>query len=276
MANTLVSASWLLSHSADPNIRIVDTRFTLGKPDAGQAAYDAGHIPGAVFADLERHLCAAARPDRRGGRHPIPTAEQMEKTLSTLGISNDLHLIAYDDGGFYAPHFWWLMRYFGHENCSVLDGGLPAWIKVGGPITSEKPQYSGTFCAKLNPNMLVDALHVQHRNTGAVLVDSRAGERFRGEVEAIDRKAGHIPGAINMDWADGLINGHFKSSAEQADRFKNVATAPDLIIYCGSGVSAGANMLALELAGISHAKLYAGSWSDWISEDSRPIATGPE
>lgn len=271
MPTPLVTAAWLLQHPPDPNIRVVDTRFVLGKPDAGREAFAAGHIPGAVFVDLERDLSAHPHPDRRGGRHPLPTIIKLEETLSKLGILNEQHVVAYDDGGFFAAHFWWLLRYLGHDSVSILDGGLPAWT---GPRETVARHYSGHFHAKPRAEMLVDANYVQNRGSASVLMDSRAPERFRGEVEPIDWKAGHIPGAINKDWANGLENGHFKSSEAQGDRFKDVRNAGEVIVYCGSGVSAGANMLALELAGIHGAKLYAGSWSDWASDDTRPIATG--
>ena len=271
MSIPLVSGAWLLQHHLDPNVHVVDARFVLGNPDAGREAFASGHIPGAVFADLERDLSDHPQPDRRGGRHPLPAIAKLEKSLSKLGISNEQHVVAYDGGGFFAAHFWWMLRYLGHDEVSVLDGGLPSWT---GPLETVVRQYSGNFHAKPRTEMLVDAHYVRNRGTGSVLIDSRAPERFRGDVEPIDRKAGHIPGAINKDWANGLENGHFKSSEAQLERFKDVRNATEVIVYCGSGVSAGANMLTLELAGIHGAKLYAGSWSDWVSDDARPIATG--
>lgn len=282
MADLLVSPEWLLEHYQNPRVRIVDTRFTLGKPDAGQAAYDAGHIPGAVFIDLEKDLSAPVRPDRVGGRHPMPSSEQFEAVLSRLGISNGDHVVAYDDpstgSGFYAAHLWWILRYLGHDEVSVLNGGLPAWIAAGGSISTEAPApASANFVANPKNEMLVDAAYVQNRPANSVLVDSRAPERFRGEVEPLDWKAGHIPGAVNRNWADGLAPDRtWKSAEEQSGRFAELSNGGgnEVIVYCGSGVSAGGNLLALELAGVPNVKLYAGSWSDWISDDSRPIATG--
>ena len=224
-----------------------------------------------MFADLERDLSAHPQPDRRGGRHPLPTIAMLEESLSKLGISNGQHVVAYDDGGFFAAHFWWMLRYLGHDEVSVLDGGLPAWT---GPLETEARHYTGDFHANPRTEMLVDAAYVVNRESSSVLMDSRAPERFRGDVEPLDWKAGHIPGAINREWSGGLAQGHFKPGAAQLERFKDVLDAAEVIVYCGSGVSAGANMLALELAGIHGAKLYAGSWSDWVSDDARPIATG--
>ena len=271
MSTCLISAAWLLENHRNPNVRIVDTRFVLGKPDAGRDAYAGGHIPGAVFADLERDLSAQPQPDRRGGRHPLPTIANLEESLSKMGISNGQHVVAYDDGGFYAAHFWWMLRYLGHDEVSVLNGGLPAWT---GPLETAANHFSGNFQANPRSEMLVDAAYVRDREGSSALIDSRAPERFRGDVEPLDWKAGHIPGAINKDWSSSLEKGHFKPGEAQLERFKDVLDAAEVIVYCGSGVSAGANMLALELAGIQGAKFYAGSWSDWASDNARPIATG--
>lgn len=275
----LVSPTWLAEHAADEAVRIVDTRFTLGKPDAGANAYLAGHIPGAVFVDLERDLSGPVRADRVGGRHPMPPVADLERALSALGISNGHHVVAYDDpstgGGFYAAHFWWLLRYLGHDRVSVLNGGLPAWLAAGGLLETAVPsKNSGHFVAAPRPEMVVDATYVAGRPDGTVLLDSRAPERYRGDVEPLDWKAGHIPGAWNRNWADGVSGGRYLDGEAQRARFADVAGAEEIVVYCGSGVSAGGNLLALELAGISGAKLYAGSWSDWVSNLDHPIANG--
>lgn len=275
MTALLVEPAWLLEHYKDTELRLVDTRFALGKPDAGRLAFEAGHLPGAVFADLERDLSAPVRPDRVGGRHPIPCVEHLEALFSRLGISRQHHVVAYDDPstgtGFYAAHLWWLLRYLGHDNVSVLDGGLPAWLAAGGELeTAVSTPQSATFRATVRPDMIVDAAGVAARAESTVLVDSRAPERYRGEVEPLDWKAGHIPGAINISWADGLQEGRWKSAEEQESRFPEAAVT---IVYCGSGVSAAGNLFAMELAGIENVKLYPGSWSDWISDPDRPIET---
>jgi thiosulfate/3-mercaptopyruvate sulfurtransferase len=157
---------------------------------------------------------------------------------------------------------------------SVLDGGLPAWLAAGGPLETEERRTAADFKAHPAPAMVVDAAYVQARSASTTLIDSRAPDRFRGDTEPLDWKAGHIPGAINRNWADSLREGHWKTPDEQRERFEQLQAADEIIVYCGSGVSAAGNLLALELAGFSNAKLYAGSWSDWISDDARPVATG--
>jgi thiosulfate/3-mercaptopyruvate sulfurtransferase len=274
----LVSVDWLLEPLNV--VKLVDVRFALGKPDFGLEAYQAGHLPGAVFLDLERDLSSPVRDDRVGGRHPLPNPEKLGEKLSSLGIGNSSLVVFYDDPssgqGFYAAHGWWLLRWLGHDNVVVLDGGLPAWLKAGGKLeTGTTSTSSTTFTANVRPEMVVNAAQVAARSFSAALLDSRAAPRYRGEVEPLDWKAGHIPGAINMDWSDGLsANGTFKPSLEQQERFSTLENAEEVLVYCGSGVSAGANMLALELAGVKNAKLYAGSWSDWVSNSSNPVAVG--
>ena len=275
----LVSASWLLSKLDDPNVVLIDTRFTLGSPRTGLDAYQLGHIPGARFADLERDLSAPVHPNRVGGRHPLPAVETLAATLSQLGISNRHHVIAYDDpntgAAFCATHLWWMLRYLGHDMVSVLDGGLPAWLAAGGSLTAEIPTHvPATFIAKPRAEMLVDANYVQHRPQGTVLIDSRAPERFRGDVEPLDWKPGHIPGAINLNWASAMEQGHWKSPEAQQASIEPIKQNAEIVFYCGSGISATANLFELELAGVKGAKLYAGSWSDWISDPLRGIEAG--
>lgn len=276
----LVSASWLLSKLDDPNVLVIDTRFTLGNPQAGLRAYHLGHIPGANFLDLERDLSAPVHPNRVGGRHPLPAVELLAATLSQIGISNRHHVIAYDDpstgAAFCATHLWWMLRYLGHDAISVLDGGLPAWLAAGGSLTTEIPtRVPATFIAKPRAEMLVDANYVQNRAQNTLLIDSRAPERFRGDVEPLDWKAGHIPGAINLNWASAMEQGHWKSPEAQQSRISDpIKGNAEIVFYCGSGISATANLFALELAGVKGAKLYAGSWSDWISDPLHDIATG--
>jgi thiosulfate/3-mercaptopyruvate sulfurtransferase len=196
--------------------------------------------------------------------------------LSELGIGNEHFLVAYDDPssgqGFYAAHVWWLLRYLGHDRVSVLDGGFRAWLAAGGTLETNLPTHARTsFTPRVRPEMLVDAEDVSTRGSGTILIDSR------GEVEPIDAKAGHIPGAINLDWAAGLeADGSFKSANAQAERFAVLEKAEEVLVYCGSGVSACGNLMALEVAGITGAKLYAGSWSDWIHRTDAPIAVGSD
>lgn len=272
--NPLVSAAWLLENIDNPNIRIVDTRFTLGQPQAGRKAFEAGHISGAVFLDLETDLSSPKRPDGSGGRHPLPDPQHVAAKLSSLGIGSEHLIVAYDDPstgqGFYAAHLWWLLRYLGHDQVRVLDGGIAAWTA---PLETSQTTYpKSTFTPRVRPEMLVNADDVATRAAHITLIDSRAPERYRGEVEPLDKKAGHIPDAVNLVWASALENGFWKSPENQRQRF-DFDTAENTIVYCGSGVSACANLLSLEVAGLHGAKLYAGSWSDWVSDDSRPIET---
>lgn len=278
MRSPLVGVAWLHEHLNDEQLRIVDCRFSLQDPQAGRQAYAAGHIPGALFLDLEQDLCAPVRPDRRGGRHPLPAPEALAQTLGARGIGNEHLVVAYDDppaGGMYAPHLWWLLRWLGHDRVAVLDGGIKAWKEAGYPVTPSAVEHSPTlFKANPRPEMVVDASFVAHRPAGTVLLDSRAPERYRGEVEPIDPVAGHIPGAINRNWLDSLdAAGKFKPAEAQLKRFEGLEG--EIVAYCGSGVSATVNVLALELIG-KKARLYAGSWSDWVSDPSRPVAKGQE
>ncbi len=280
MNSPIKSVQWLLEHHRDADVRVVDARFMLGQPDAGITAYRSGHVPGAVFLDLERDLSSPVRPDKKGGRHPLPNPDALAAKLGALGIGDDHFVIAYDDPstsqGFYAAHVWWLLRYLGHDRVAVLDGGWPTWANAGGTLETQTTHHPrSSFTPRVRNEMIVDADFVASRDERTVLVDSRAGARYRGEVEPIDPKAGHIPGAINRDWSAGLtVDGHWKSGEEQLARFNGLED--DLIVYCGSGVSATGNLLALEIAGQPGARLYAGSWSDWISESDRPVATGDD
>ena len=269
--NPLVSAAWLLENISNPNLRLVDTRFWLGQPSAGFEAYAVGHIEGAIFLDLETDLSSPKHPNGTGGRHPLPDPETLAKKLSSLGIGSEHLIVAYDDPstgqGFYAAHLWWLMRYLGHDQVQVLDGGLPAW--AGKLETSSSKYPKAMFSPQIRPEMLVSAEEVAARDAKTRLIDARAPERFCGLVEPLDKKAGHIPGAENLPWVSALEHGFWKSSVAQGQRFK-VEDTQAIILYCGSGVSACANALSLELAGVQGAKLYAGSWSDWVSDGSRP------
>lgn len=282
-ASPLKSAGWLVEHRADPNVCVLDCRFVLSDPLLGRIAYLAGHVPGAVYADLEMNLSGPVQPGGAGGRHPLPEPQLLAAWLGDQGIGDDSVVVAYDDptggNGFYAARAWWLLRWLGHTQVFVLDGGWPAYLAAGGPVSTEEPAPTSTgFTPQVQWDMLATAQDVQDRNRGGVLIDSRAPERYRGEVEPIDKKAGHIPGAVNRNWMGALDKGgHWQNAAAQAERLA-LGEAPS-IAYCGSGVSATPNVLARELAGIPlgpHNRLYAGSWSDWISDDTRDVATGDE
>ena len=261
---------------------LLDCRFSLAQPAAGEAAYREGHVPGAVYAHLERDLSGPKQLGGAGGRHPLPDPERLAAWLGGMGIGNDGTVLVYDDPsggqGFYAARAWWLLRWLGHTEVYVLDGGLPAYVQAGGELSAWIPAHRRTvFTPEVQPSWVVTAAEVQARSAGTLLIDSRAAARYRGDAEPIDPRAGHIPGAVNCDWAasqDGA--GHWRSGAEQAERLQ-VADAP-LIVYCGSGVSAAANLLALAQTGRDpgpDTQLYAGSWSDWVSSEGREVELEP-
>jgi len=265
----LVSADWLHDHLADADLRVIDLRWYLDGR-SGREAYLAGHLPGAVFVDLDRDITGAAGP----GRHPIPRREQFEEAMRAAGVEPDSRVVVYDDqGGFTAARLWWLLRFFGHQAVAVLDGGLLAWQ---GPLDREPagPARGGFRASAPDRSMVVDRDQVRAADEAAIF-DARAPERFRGEVEPIDAKAGHIPGARNIPWRSNLGADWRFLPPDELRRKYAVAEGREVIAYCGSGVSAGVDLLALELAGVAGAKLYEGSWSDWSAQDL-PVATGNE
>ncbi len=276
--NPLIDAGWLLRHRDEAIV--VDVRWYLspagpaGTPRTpgrrGRDAYLAGHIPGAFFVDLDGEL--AAPPGQGPGRHPLPSVATFQRVLSRIGARRDSLVVAYDDaGGAIAARMWWLMRYHGLGGGRVLDGGIAAWIAAGGALSREVPADAGApaLALAVRPEMVVDADAVAARPPDALLVDARAPERYRGEVEPVDPRAGHIPGAVNHPWQDNLVDGRMRDPEALAERY--AAGDRPVIAYCGSGVTACHDLLALALAGRPDAKLYEGSWSDWSSDPSRPI-----
>ncbi|MCR2806034.1 sulfurtransferase [Paenibacillus soyae] len=279
--NNIVSLKWLLARMYEPDIVIVDCRFLMGKPDAGRELYEASHIPGAVYMDLEKDLSAPVEEDGHGGRHPLPDIFDLTVALSRVGIGNESRVVAYDDqGGAMASRLWWLLKYLGHEQVYVLDEGFTAWVNAGFPVSSEqKVLIPAKFLAEVQHSMLAEMAEIQERlgDESLTLIDSREAPRYRGEVEPLDKVAGHIPGAINRFWKDGLSeSGAWKDAASQADRFADLDRERELVVYCGSGVTATPNVIALQEAGFTKVRLYAGSWSDWISYEENPIAKGDE
>jgi thiosulfate/3-mercaptopyruvate sulfurtransferase len=261
----LVDFSWLRERLGDPGIRVVDCRFKLGEPGAGEALWRAGHIPGAVFIDLDREL--ASEPGERG-RHPLPEAERFQAAARGAGIGPGTLVVAYDEaaeGG--AARLWWLLRHFGHDRVAVLDGGLRGWRAEGGPLEAgaERPG-GGRFVARPRAADTRSAEELAPAAGSArVLIDARAPERYRGELEPIDPVAGHIPGALNLPFAELAPDGRFLSPAELRARFEAAGAAPgrELVAYCGSGVTACVLLLAAEVAGLEPGRLYPGSWSEW-------------
>ena len=277
----LVSAEWLVARLGDPTVRPVDVRWYLTEPGRGRAEYQQGHIPGAAYMDIDGDL--AAPPGQGPGRHPLPAATTFAAAASRAGIGDETHVVAYDaSGGAYAARLWWLLRYFGHTRVSLLDGGWPAWREAGYPTDIETPTFApASFTAVPHPEMVVDADAVDRlrRDARALLLDARANERFEGRVEPIDPQAGHIPGARSAPFAGNLRDdGHLKSADELRDRYLALGAdaAERVVCYCGSGVTAAHDILALHLVGRTDALLYEGSWSDWCSDPARPVATGPE
>jgi membrane dipeptidase len=277
--SNLADVDWLARHLGDPSIAAVDCRFELANPDGGRRAYAEAHIPGAVYLNAEQDLSGPQGP--HGGRHPLPAVEQLSRTFGALGIDDTITVVAYDvpQHGF-APRLWWLLRYLGHDAVLVLNGGWPAWRAAGLPVSREPgpPRARRQFTPRPRPELACDLDHVRRIAVegGAVLVDSRAPERYRGEIEPLDPVAGHIPGAINVPWTATLdAQGRMKAPAELVERFNAVRGRADApIVYCGSGLTACANLLAMEEAGIRGARLYPGSWSDWCSYPENPVARG--
>ncbi len=265
----LVSAGDLLAVLHEPKLRIVDCRFSLDLPAAGRAAYTAGHIPGASYASLDEDLSAPTGP----GRHPLPSPVDLAQRLGAMGIGNEHRVVAYDDaGGAIASRLWWMLRALGHEATFVLDGGLQQWIAVGGPMATEPPEHPATRLrvrAAYAGSMAYDEVAV--RRESLQLIDARAPERYRGDVEPIDPVAGHIPSAVNVPFASNLDpDGRFRSVDVLRTRYAaaGVTSVEDAVVYCGSGVTACHDILAMEVAGLGTAILYPGSWSDWSAREA--------
>jgi thiosulfate/3-mercaptopyruvate sulfurtransferase len=262
----------LLTSDAPPVV--LDARWRLAGPP-GLDDYRAGHVPGAVYIDLERAL--SGKPGA-GGRHPLPSPAAFQDAMRAAGVSDDRAVVVYDDGdGLPAARAWWVLRYYGHPSVRVLDGGFAAWTRTALPVTTSVPDtVTGDFTARPGDLPLLDAAGAAALARDGILVDVRTPERYRGETEPVDPVAGHIPGAVNFPIAgtaspDGT--GTYRSPADLAEAFAAIGAGPSQQVgaYCGSGVTAARGVLALMIAGIP-ASLYVGSWSDWISDPSRPIA----
>jgi thiosulfate/3-mercaptopyruvate sulfurtransferase len=270
----LVDAGWLADHHRDPDVRVVDLRWYLDGR-SGRAAYDAGHVPGAVFVDL--NAISGHEPGR--GRHPLPAPAVFEAGMRGAGVGRDSLVVVYDDaGGAVAARLWWLLRYFGHERAAVLDGGIQAWSGELSTRAEEPPP--GDFTAgEPRDELKVEYEDVRRLPASTLLIDARAGERYRGETEPVDPIGGHIPGARNAPASGNLgAGGRFRSPEELRERYEALGAGGDrdVVLYCGSGVSACHDLLALELAGLPGARLYPGSWSEWTAHADAPVATGDE
>lgn len=281
---TLVEPGELASALDDATLRIVDCRFTLAvagaSDDAGEAAWRAAHIPGAAYTHLQRDLSGPKAPGL--GRHPWPTAESWAATLSQLGIAPGMQVVAYDDSdGAFAARLWWLLRSIGHREVAVLDGGWAAWQAQELPVEHTLPRVAPVprrVCAFDETRLLRDAESLQrHLDAGGLLLDARASARFRGEVEPLDPRAGHVPGARNRPYAGNLQAGRFKSAeilAEEFDALLGVHAPTEVAVMCGSGVTACHHLLAMAHAARDGARLFAPSWSGWVADPDKAIAVG--
>lgn len=275
MFTTLIDADSLLGAYESPDWLIFDARYDLADKNAGKQAYRQGHIPGAIYVDLHDDL--SRPPTTNKGRHPLPTAESMNTLFSELGIRPESQIIIYDDVfGAFAARLWWMLRHMQHEDVAVLDGGWQAWIEAGGASNSDDEVGSeSVFNNSASEHDLIDIEQVQGVS---VLVDSREPARYKGESEPIDNAAGHIPGALNRFWKENLSeNGCFKKKHELKQEFEGIlgnTPSEEAVFYCGSGVTACHNLLAVAHAGLGLPKLYAGSWSEWSNSPNKPVATG--
>jgi thiosulfate/3-mercaptopyruvate sulfurtransferase len=279
--HTTIIATDILAARLDSDWAIVDCRFDLQKEQWGREQYLTSHIPGAVYASLSHDM--AGPKTGSNGRHPLPSIDALSATLGRLGIGGNTQVVAYDqDSGMYASRLWWLLRYAGHDAVAVLDGGWAKWIREGRLTQSgEETRSPGTFVASPRPEMRVsvDEVSAQLGNPKTLLVDARAPERYEGLTEPIDRVPGHIPGAVNRHYRSNAGDDFTLLPAQQLrDEFLKVLGSREpsqAVMYCGSGVTACQNLLAMAHAGLPGARLYPGSWSEWSADPGRPIEKGP-
>ncbi|HEX5421477.1 MAG TPA: sulfurtransferase [Gammaproteobacteria bacterium] len=276
----VIEAEALSERLGDPAVAIVDCRFDLADPGAGFAAYREAHIPGACYANLDKDLARA--PGTHDGRHPLPISEDLAARLGAWGISNESFVVAYDEGsGAFAARLWWLLRWLGHERAAVLNGGFTRWRSLGLPAERRVGERARMHYAPraVHEDWVVDAGEAARLAQGkGLLVDARAPARFRGEREPIDPVAGHVPGAVNRPFTENLAaDGRLRSAAELRADFQRLLGGrkpAELAAMCGSGVTACHLLWAMEAAGVGMGRLYAGSWSEWIRDPGRPVATG--
>ncbi len=280
MSSTLVTAAELVLHLDDPNWRIFDCRHDLQDVNYGEKAYLKGHIPGALFLHLDRDLSGAKTG--ANGRHPLPSKEAFAAKMAACGVGPDTQVVAYDnEGSIFASRLWWMLRWVGHRKVAVLDGGVPAWRRGKLEFQTEVPSYPPAQVA-VRPGVLpygADDVLERLDDPQFLILDARAPERFSGEEENLDPVGGHIPGAINRFYFDNLDDAgcFFKTAEELREEFDLLLKGRDaqnVIQQCGSGVTACHNLLAMEVAGLEGSRLYAGSWSEWCADPSRPMATG--
>lgn len=281
MFTTLISTAELAAHLDDPDWAIVDCRFALADPGKGRRDYLAAHIPGAVYAHLDEDLSGPVIPGQTG-RHPLPSVETFAATLSGWGIDERVQVVVYDDlSGVFAGRLWWMLRWLGHDAVALLDGDWRLWQAEGRPTRSGvETRPPRPFTPRPRPSLQATTEELVQRlqESSLRLFDARSPDRYRGENETIDPAAGHIPGAINAPYAMNLdADGRFLSPGELRERYEALlgdASPQEAIFYCGSGVSAVHNLIAMEIAGLGMGRLYVGSWSEWIADPRRPIAVG--
>ena len=279
----LIDAEALMQRLDDPDLRLFDCRFSLADTGAGLTAYRAGHLPGARYAHLDEHLSSPI--GLATGRHPLPDPQRLADWLGRCGVGPRSRVVVYDDlSGAFAGRLWWLLRWIGHDIAALLDGGLQAWTAAGGALSTDEPDIApAALAAKPDDRLWIDTADLAaaaaacHDHAPVQIIDARAPERFRGEQEPIDPVAGHIPGAINLPLTGNLeADGRFLPAAALRERFTAAlgSRPPEQVAHsCGSGVNACHNLLAMELAGLPGSRLYAGSWSEWIRDPTRPVAT---
>ena len=280
MANLLISTQELSEHLGDPSWIVIDTRHDLMDPTKGPKAYAESHIPGAFFMHVDDDL--SAPKTGKNGRHPLPDLATFAAKINERGVAPGVKVVAYDDlSGNYASRLWWMLKWLGHDDVALLDGGWPKWMSEGRPVTKDVPKpRKGSFVPKPHLGETVDAAFVDRfkESPTITLLDARAAERFRGLKEPIDPVAGHIPGAVNRFWQMNLNpDGTFKAPQQlraEYDQLLGSADPSHVVHMCGSGVTACHNVFAMELAGLPGGRLYAGSWSEWVADPAHAIATG--
>ncbi|MDQ8030686.1 MAG: sulfurtransferase [Bordetella sp.] len=282
MSQTLISVADLAARLGEPDVRVFDVRHDLMDHAAGRRAFDAAHIPGAIYLDHEKEL--AAPRTGRNGRHPLPERAALAGLMAAHGVTPRTLVVAYDaSGGMYAAHLWWMLRWMGHDRVVVLDGGWQAWQAAGqpeaaGPQAAVAPEAGVEPAPSLAPTVDAAAVLANIDKPAFTVIDARAANRYRGEVEPMDPVAGHIPGALNRPNGENLAaDGRFKPAEQLREEFTRLldGRAPDTIVHqCGSGITACHNLLSMEIAGLSGSRLYPGSWSEWCSDLARPVAKG--
>jgi thiosulfate/3-mercaptopyruvate sulfurtransferase len=277
---TVISSDTVYKHLNDSQWRIIDCRYYLEKPQQGEEEYSQSHVPGALYAHLDKDLSSTVVPGVTG-RHPLPEVNKLCALFSQWGVDNTVQVVVYDQGpGMIAARLWWMLRWLGHDAVAVMEGGWNKWLEEAKPVTQEAPVISSRrFTAKVQQHLVasIEDVLASMNNTDMALIDARAADRYRGENETLDPVAGHIPHALSIPFMDHVDSkGCLRSSDELRALYSAVmgdVPASNAIVYCGSGVTAALNIVALKHAGLGMAKLYPGSWSHWITDENRPIVT---